>query len=76
MTIYTPHIFNLVYNGIGNRTASLEIIASSPGLTPCLANSLAAYPYVNNIQFRRRRKKKLLVYCFHSFSTQFISILQ
>lgn len=25
-------------------TASLEIIASSPGLTPCLANSLAAYP--------------------------------
>ena len=26
------------------HTASLEMMASSPGLTPCLANSRAAYP--------------------------------
>ena len=26
------------------RTASLEMMASSPGWTPCLANSRAAYP--------------------------------
>lgn len=29
-------------------TASLEITANSPGLTPWLANSLAAYPYTPN----------------------------
>jgi hypothetical protein len=30
--------------GREKHTASLEMIASSPGLTPCLANSRAAYP--------------------------------
>jgi hypothetical protein len=28
-------------------TDSLEMMASSPGLTPCLANSRAAYPCTN-----------------------------
>jgi hypothetical protein len=46
--LITTHIRGKA-KSIGNlkmriRTGSLEMMASSPGLTPCLANSLAAYP--------------------------------
>lgn len=59
---YKPIKFTLVHDKDltecrKKHTASLEMMANSPGLTPCLPNSLAAYPYSIKVLFTQNKRK-------------------